>query len=83
MVGSWPRVPASGQRVELWWRKRRLVCAEPWCPRKTFTQPATAVRPRAGVTERLRQQLADGERIEQQGGLRRRGRVWGVVADRA
>jgi len=24
-------VPASGQRVELWWRKRRLVCAEPWC----------------------------------------------------
>jgi transposase len=51
-------VPSSGQRVELWWRKRRLVCAEPLCQRKTFTQPATAVRPRARVTERLREQLA-------------------------
>jgi transposase len=51
-------VPASGQRVELWWRKRRLICAEPLCPRKTFTQRATAVRPRARVTERLRMQLA-------------------------
>jgi transposase len=51
-------VPASGQRVELWWRKRRLFCAEPWCPRKSFTQPAAAVRPRARVTERLRHQLA-------------------------
>jgi hypothetical protein len=43
---------------ELWWRKRRLVCAEPWCPRRTFTQPSTAVQPRARVTERLREQLA-------------------------
>jgi len=51
-------VPASGQRVELWWRKRRLVCAEPWCPRKTFTQRAAAVRSRARVTERLRERLA-------------------------
>jgi transposase len=51
-------VPASGQRIELWWRKRRLVCAEPLCSRKTFTQRATAVRPRARVTERLREQLA-------------------------
>src|SRR5215213_7789503 len=50
-------VPASGQRVELWWRKRRLVCAEPWCPRKTFTQRAAAVRSRARVTERLRERL--------------------------
>jgi transposase len=51
-------LPASGRRVELWWRKRRLVCAEPWCPRRTFTQPSTAVQPRARVTERLREQLA-------------------------
>src|SRR5215212_7842678 len=51
-------VPASGQRVEPWWRKRRLVCAEPWCPRKTFTQPAAAVRSMARVTERLRERLA-------------------------
>ena len=25
-------LPASGQAVELWWRKRRLVCGEPLCP---------------------------------------------------
>jgi transposase len=51
-------VPASGQRVELWWRKRRLVCGEPLCPRKTFTQTSTAVRLRGRVTERLRTRVA-------------------------
>jgi transposase len=51
-------VPASGQTVELWWRKRRLVCVEPLCPRKTFTQVSTAVRPRGRVTERLRERVA-------------------------
>jgi transposase len=51
-------LPASGQRVELWWRKRRLVCREMLCPAKTFTQTSTAVRPRARVTERLREQVA-------------------------
>jgi len=51
-------LPASGQQVQLQWRKRRLVCAEPLCPRKTFTQASTAVRPRARVTERLRDQVA-------------------------
>src|SRR5215212_7594859 len=49
---------ASGQTVELWWRKRRLVCRENLCPRRTFTQVSTAVRPRARVTERLRHQVA-------------------------
>ena len=48
-------LPASGQRVELWWRKRRLVCADPLCPRKTFTQTSAAVRPQTQVTERLRE----------------------------
>jgi transposase len=51
-------LPASGQTVELWWRKRRLVCAEPLCPRKTFTQISAAVRPRGRVTERLRVRVA-------------------------
>jgi transposase len=51
-------MPVSGQRVELWWRKRRLVCDEGLCPRKTFTQVSVAVRRRARVTERLRQQVA-------------------------
>src|SRR6266550_8630489 len=51
-------LPTSGQTVELWWRKRRLICAEALCPRKTFTQVSAAVRPRARITERLRQQVA-------------------------
>ncbi len=49
---------ASGQRVELWWRKRRLACRETLCPRRSFTQTCTAVRPRGRVTERLRDQVA-------------------------
>jgi transposase len=51
-------LPASGQRVELWCRKRRLICGEVLCAQKTFTQAAAAVRPRARVTERLREQVA-------------------------
>jgi len=43
-------LPASGQRVELWWHKRRLACTEALCPRRSFTQTADAVRPRARVT---------------------------------
>jgi len=39
-------LPASGQRVELWCRKRRLICGEVLCAQKTFTQAAAAVRPR-------------------------------------
>ena len=51
-------LPLPGQTVELWWRKRRLICAEALCPRKTFTQVSTAVRPRARITERLRHRVA-------------------------
>ena len=51
-------LPASGQQVELWWRKRRLRCVEPLCPRRSFTQTSTAVKSRARVTERLRDKLA-------------------------
>jgi transposase len=51
-------LPASGQTVELLWRKRRLICTEALCPRKTFTQVSAAVRPRARITDRLRQQVA-------------------------
>jgi transposase len=42
----------------LWWRKRRLVCAESLCSRRSFTQTAAAVRPRGRVTERLRDRVA-------------------------
>src|SRR5215212_8463430 len=30
--------PASRQQVQLRWRKRRLVCVEPLCRRKSFTR---------------------------------------------
>ena len=49
---------ASGQSVEVWWRKRRLVCSEVLCPRRTFTQCSQAIRPRARLTQRLRDKLA-------------------------
>jgi transposase len=51
-------LPVSGQTVELWWRKRRLVCGEALCPRRTFTLTSAAVLPRARVTERLRHRVA-------------------------
>src|SRR5215211_2146523 len=51
-------LPACGQTVELWWRKRRLVCREQQCRQKSFTQVCGAVRPRGRVTERLRQRVA-------------------------
>ena len=51
-------LPASGQAVELWWRKRRLLCGEQLCPQRSFTQTADAVRPRARLTERLRNKVA-------------------------
>ena len=51
-------LPASGQAVELWWRKRRFRCGEGRCPRRSFTQTATAVRARGRLTERLRDKLA-------------------------
>ena len=37
-------LPASGQQAQLWWRKRRLVCVEALCPRRTFTQTSEAIR---------------------------------------
>jgi transposase len=51
-------LPASGQRVQLWWRKRRLVCLEALCSVRSFTQTSQAIRPRARLTERLREQVA-------------------------
>ena len=51
-------LPAFGQTVELWRRKRRLTCSEALCLRKTFTQVSAAVRPRARITERLRRRVA-------------------------
>ena len=69
----WCRVKdltASGQRVELWWRKRRLVCVEVLCRRRSFTQTSEAIRPRARVTERLRERVAHAPRNQAAGSNR-------------
>src|SRR4051794_30080160 len=51
-------LPASGQRVQLWCRRRRLACREPACPRASFTQASAQVPARARLTTRLRARLA-------------------------
>src|SRR4051812_44711956 len=51
-------LPASGQRVQLWCRRRRLACREPDCPRLSFTPPSAQVPARARLTARLREELA-------------------------
>jgi transposase len=51
-------LPASGQQVQLWWRKRRLICSEPLCAQRSFTQTSVAIRPRSRVTERLKEHVA-------------------------
>jgi transposase len=50
-------LPASGQRTELWWLKRRLVCRETVCGTGTFTQQSLAVPARARLTSRLREKI--------------------------
>lgn len=48
---------ASGQRTDLWWLKRRLVCREPACGTATFTQQSRAVPARSRLTTRLREKI--------------------------
>src|SRR5215204_4102325 len=76
-------LPISGQSVELWWRKRRLVCGEVLCPRKTFTQVSIAVRPRAPSHRAAAAAGGPCDRVEQPGRIRCCLRVRSVVADRA
>ncbi len=51
-------VTASGQRVELWWRARRLVCAEAACKRYSFVERSDQIRLRSRLTTRFRDHLA-------------------------
>jgi transposase len=51
-------LPVSGRQVALWWRKRRLVCAEPLCDKGSFVERVEAITPRGRLTERLRNRLA-------------------------
>ncbi|CCH70199.1 hypothetical protein BN10_530015 [Phycicoccus elongatus Lp2] len=49
---------ACGQVIELWWRKRRLACAEALCGTGSFTQQSEAIPTRARLTSRLREVIA-------------------------
>jgi transposase len=55
--------PAGGRKVRVFWRKRRLRCREGFCPRSTFTEQAPEhIAPRARLTERLRDVIANAVR---------------------
>ncbi|HEX2274867.1 MAG TPA: ISL3 family transposase [Acidimicrobiales bacterium] len=55
--------PAGGRKVRVYWRKRRLRCAEEFCSTKTFTQQAPEqVAVRGRLTERLRALVAKAAR---------------------
>jgi transposase len=47
-------LPAGGRPVVLLWRKRMWRCVEPACSVRTWTEQATAIRPRAVLTQRAR-----------------------------
>jgi transposase len=52
-------LPVGDVQVALWWRKRRLICVGPSCPRGSFTQTSSEIPPRSRLTVRLRQRLAE------------------------
>jgi len=52
-------LPQGRTRIELVWRKRRWYCREPWCARKSFTEPMPAVPAGARITTRLREHAGD------------------------
>jgi transposase len=56
-------LPAGDQQIVVWWRKRRLICAEQDCVRRSFTQTSSEVPPRSRLTARLRQQLAQATAV--------------------
>jgi transposase len=54
---SWVRdLPAGGRPVTLVWVKRVWRCVESRCPRRTWTETSTEIRPRAAWTERARRE---------------------------
>ena len=63
-VHAWARqhvtdLPCGGDAVEVVVRKPRMVCAEPACPRRTFTQATDELPLRARCSRRLREQLVE------------------------
>jgi len=52
-------LPVADAQVALWWRKRRLICVESSCSRRSFTPTTDEIPARARLTARLRQRLAE------------------------
>jgi transposase len=82
-VATRPRdLSCFGRPVRLLWHKRRWRCAEPACPRGSFTEALPAVPARSRLTGRLRRSagvaVADGGRTVVQSG-RDHGLSWPVV----
>jgi transposase len=50
-------LPIAGRPVVLVWAKRKWRCPEPDCEVRTWTEPTTAIRPRAELTERARAEI--------------------------
>jgi transposase len=62
----WVRdLPAAGRPVTLVWVKRIWRCTESACPRQTWTETSSAIRPRAAWTERARREAC--RRVGQDG----------------
>ena len=68
---TWVRdLPAAGRSVTLVWVKRIWRCVEPLCAVATWTETAAAIRARASLTERARQEACrrvgqDGHSVSQ------------------
>lgn len=63
-IHAWARqrvkdLSCGGDAVEVVVRKPRMVCAEPACPRRTFTQATDELPLRARCSRRLREQLVE------------------------
>jgi transposase len=76
-------LPVAGRHVDLRWRKRRWLCDQQGCGRKTFTEAVGEIPARARVTTRLRRAagvaVADGGRTIVQS-ARDHGLSWPVVS---
>ena len=76
-------LPISGQTVELWWRKRRLICARGAVSAQDV-HSGLGGGAAAGAGDRAAAAAGgDGDRVGQPGRLGGRRRVRGVLADRA
>ncbi len=57
-------LPISGRPTVLAWFKRRWRCPESGCPRSTWSETSLEIAPRAVLTERARQRLADMDNVD-------------------